>query len=57
MVTDPDTILISESGIQSAQDAEEVKNHGAHAILVGETLMKANDLSETFQSLQVSLTK
>lgn len=53
MVTDPNTILISESGIQSQADAKEVAGHGAHAILVGETLMKADDLTETFQSLQV----
>lgn len=53
MVTDPNTILISESGIQSKADSVEVQTCGAHAILVGETLMKTNSLSDTFKALQV----
>jgi len=57
MVTDPETILISESGIQSKEDAIEVEASGARVILVGETLMRANQLSETFTSLQVPLTE
>lgn len=53
MVTDPNTILISESGIKTEADAIEVEKHGADAILVGETLMKADNLNDTFTSLQV----
>lgn len=56
MVTDPNTLLISESGIQSEADAKQVQSYGADAILVGETLMKANNLNETFKSLQVAHT-
>lgn len=54
-VTDPNTIIVSESGIQSTTDVEQVTEDGARAILVGETLMRSNDLSETFQQLQIPL--
>lgn len=37
-----DTIFISESGIQSHQDIEMVKQFGANGVLVGEALMKAS---------------
>lgn len=57
MVTDPETILISESGIQSREDAAEVEKSGARVILVGETLMRTDNLAETFESLQVPLTE
>ncbi|MDD3180472.1 MAG: indole-3-glycerol phosphate synthase TrpC [Opitutaceae bacterium] len=36
----PDTIIVSESGIQTAMDAARVHAAGAHAVLVGEALMK-----------------
>lgn len=55
MVTDPETILISESGIQSVKDAKTVQAYGADAILVGETLMRADNLQTTFESLQVPM--
>jgi len=38
-----DVIAISESGIHSAADAARVRAAGAHAVLVGEALMKAPD--------------
>ncbi|MEM9158699.1 MAG: indole-3-glycerol phosphate synthase TrpC [Verrucomicrobiota bacterium] len=38
-----DVIAISESGIWSKEDAQRAKDAGAHAILVGEALMKAED--------------
>ncbi|WP_440897844.1 indole-3-glycerol phosphate synthase TrpC [Amphibacillus sp. Q70] len=41
-------ILVSESGIQTAADVQRLKQAGARAILVGETLMRANDLQATF---------
>jgi len=37
-----DVLLVSESGIHSAADAQRVLNAGANAILVGESLMKAD---------------
>ena len=47
-----EVIAISESGIFSAADAARVRAAGAHAVLVGEALMKAPDpaaLIETFR--------
>lgn len=55
MVTQSETILISESGIKTANDVVRVRNAGAAAILVGETLMTATDLPQTFKDLQQSL--
>ena len=37
--------LISESGIKTIDDVKRVMKAGANAILVGETLMRAEDLS------------
>ena len=39
----PGRYLISESGIMSAEDAARVREHGADAILVGESLMRSGD--------------
>src|SRR5699024_5634538 len=44
MVTDTDTILISESGIKTTEDVETVAEAGAEAILVGETLMRSDNI-------------
>ncbi len=38
-----DVIAVSESGISTAADAARVRSAGAHAVLVGEALMKAPD--------------
>lgn len=46
-------VFISESGIQTIADAELVSNDGADAILVGETLMRAEDVESTLRSFQV----
>ncbi len=55
MVTDPNTILISESGLSTKADIETVAEYGARAILVGETFMVAPDVNETIKSFQVPL--
>lgn len=55
MVTDPQTILVSESGLRTRADVETVETSGANAILVGETLMRAHDLQTAFTELQVPL--
>lgn len=39
----PDVIFVSESGIKTPQDVLEAQDFGANAILVGETLMRADD--------------
>jgi len=41
----PDLILVSESGIQTADHARTVRGWGADAILVGESLMRADDVA------------
>ncbi len=38
-------IVVSESGIKSRMDVEKLMKEGVDAILVGETLMKSNDIS------------
>ncbi|MFV1995602.1 MAG: indole-3-glycerol phosphate synthase TrpC [Verrucomicrobiales bacterium] len=43
---DAETILVSESGIRSGEDAALVREWGADAILVGEALMRADDVEE-----------
>ncbi len=54
-MTRNDIVLISESGIVSTDDAKFVAESGAKAILVGETLMRTHNVSETMNSLQVPL--
>lgn len=55
MVTNPETILISESGMKTGEDVIRAKKAGAKAILVGETLMRSTDLAATFKNLKVPL--
>ncbi len=45
------TLLVSESGIRTRGDVERLKSHGVGAILVGETLMRADDIGAAVQSL------
>ncbi|RFA31988.1 indole-3-glycerol phosphate synthase [Virgibacillus dokdonensis] len=52
-ITAPNTIIISESGICSKTDALFARDAGADALLVGETLMRSNNLRQTIQSFQV----
>ena len=48
----PDRLLVTESGIHSAEDVARMRAHGVHAFLVGEAFMRAPDpgarLSELF---------
>lgn len=55
LVENEDVILIGESGISTREDVEELANAGAEAILVGETLMRADDVPQTLTSFQVQL--
>ena len=45
-------IAISESGIHTAEDAKRAKDCGAHAVLVGESLMKAANPAELVRSFR-----
>ncbi|WP_174615622.1 indole-3-glycerol phosphate synthase TrpC [Virgibacillus ihumii] len=57
MVTNPETVLISESGIKTRSDVFHVQNNGAKGILVGETLMRAHNLAAQFEALKVPISK
>jgi len=49
----PDHILVSESGISSGEDAQQVQACGADAVLVGEALMRSADKAAKIKELQV----
>jgi len=55
MVTNRETILISESGMKTKEDAMRAVESGAHGILVGETLMRTENVPATIQQLQIPL--
>ena len=38
-----DVLFVSESGVSSAEDVEKLREIGADAVLIGETLMRAPD--------------
>ncbi|MGG3448459.1 indole-3-glycerol phosphate synthase TrpC [Domibacillus aminovorans] len=48
-------IFVSESGIKTREDAIRLKEAGARALLVGETLMLAGDVAGAVRSLKVEL--
>lgn len=48
-----DTLVISESGITVSADASRAAKAGARGILVGETLMRADDIEAVLKTLQV----
>jgi indole-3-glycerol phosphate synthase len=50
----PDVVLISESGIRSGADAAKVRSWGADAILVGESLMRCEDVGGLLASFKAS---
>lgn len=47
--------LVSESGIRSAADVARVKAAGAHAVLVGEHLLKQHDLARAVKGLMADV--
>jgi indole-3-glycerol phosphate synthase len=46
-----DVLLVSESGIHSPEDVVRLQDAGIHAILVGETLMRADDIGAKVDEL------
>ncbi len=48
-----DALLISESGILSAEDARRAASAGVHAVLVGTALWQASDMAAMLSSLRV----
>lgn len=49
--------IISESGIFNQSDAKRVRDAGANGILVGEALMRSNELSANIKELMVPILK
>ena len=49
-----DILFVSESGIKTPQDASLVASWGADAVLVGETLMRADDVASTVKKIMES---
>lgn len=47
----PDRLLVSESGITGRADIERLKADGAGAFLIGETLMREEDIGQKLQEL------
>ena len=45
-------IFVSESGIKTADDIELLRSIGANAVLIGETLMKAENKSAKLRELK-----
>ncbi len=45
-------IFVSESGIQNADDIQELRKAGVDAVLIGETLMRADDKSSKLRELR-----
>lgn len=48
-------VLVSESGISERKDMERLRNAGADAVLIGETLMRSGDAAETLRGLRDGL--
>lgn len=47
----PDVVLVSESGIRTRADVERLQSAGVSAILVGEALMRADDIGQAVEQL------
>lgn len=50
-MVDADVVLVAESGIQSPADVRRMGELGAHAVLVGESLVKAKDRDQLVRAL------
>ncbi len=53
MITDipPEVLVVSESGIKTSQDMKRLAHAGVEAVLVGETLMQAEDIGGKLKEL------
>ncbi len=50
-ITDPRIVIVSESGINTRDDVTRLRHHGIHAMLVGEALMRENDIARKVSEL------
>ena len=49
----PGPIAVSESGLRTGADVAQVAAAGAHAVLVGETLLRADDVAAKVRELSL----
>lgn len=54
---DSDRLIVSESGIHTAQDMARLRDHGIHAFLIGEALMREKDPGAALQRLLAEVTQ
>ena len=47
-----DVLFVSESGVKDASDVERIREAGADAVLIGETLMRAPDKTRMLAELK-----
>lgn len=47
-----DVLFVSESGVKTRQDVENIEKSGADAVLIGETLMRADDIGAKMRELK-----
>ena len=47
-----DIIFVSESGIKTAEDIDNLRKNGTNAVLIGETLMKSTDKKAALEALR-----
>lgn len=47
-----DVIFVAESGIKTAEDVKKLRNSGVNAVLIGETLMRAEDKTKALRELK-----
>lgn len=48
----PDVLFVSESGVKDAEDVKRIREMGADAVLIGETLMRADDKNAKLAELK-----
>ena len=48
----PDRVYVAESGVRTPADVEQLRQIGADAVLIGETLMRAEDPAATLRALK-----
>jgi indole-3-glycerol phosphate synthase len=48
----PDALMIAESGLRTREDLLELKDLGFHGFLIGETLMKSENIETELKNLQ-----
>jgi indole-3-glycerol phosphate synthase len=45
-------LFVAESGVKTKEDTKALRELGASAVLIGETLMRSNDIAEKLKELR-----